>query len=403
VGSDAGSDRGSDAGADRGSDRGSDAGSDPSSAVLRAAADGALETHRKGAEATQTETRRTESLTPGVAQATSSLRARLAATLLGFGALALAVCLLTPLVGSTTISLSRVFDRAIPFEQNVDAQIFFLARLPRVAAGALVGATLAAAGVVFQALLRNPLATPFTLGVSAGASLGAMLAIIGGASLALGPLSPVPLASLAGAALASTIVYWLATPWGRAMSTSVLLLAGVTLNSFFSALIMFLQYIADFAQVYRAARWLMGDLDVGGFPPLLAVLPLVALAFLMFALLPSSLNLLSVGEDAAAARGVDVVRAHRLAFLSASLATSAAVALAGPIGFIGIVVPHLVRLMVGVDHRIVLPASALFGAAFLVACDLAARTLLAPVEIPVGVVTALVGGPFFLWLLVRRG
>jgi iron complex transport system permease protein len=229
-----------------------------------------------------------------------------------------------------------------------------------------------------------------------------MLAIISGASLALGPLSAVPLASLAGAAVACGIVYWLATRSGRAMSTAVLLLAGVTLNSFFSALIMFVQYLADFAQVYRATRWLMGDLDVGGFQPIAASLPLVIIAFAMFAVLPSSLNLLSVGDDAAASRGVDVARAHRLAFVSASLATSAAVSLAGPIGFIGIVVPHLVRLLVGVDHRVVLPASALFGATFLVACDLLARTLLAPIELPVGVVTAMIGGPFFLWLLVRQ-
>jgi len=331
------------------------------------------------------------------------IRARLALTLAGFGALTVATCVLAPLVGSTTISLVRAFDRSIPFADNVDAQIFFVARLPRVLAGACVGATLAAAGVVLQAMLRNPLATPFTLGVSAGASLGAMLAILSGASLAVGPLSAVPLASLAGAAVASAIVYRLATMQGRAMSTSVLLLAGVTLNSFFSALIMFVQYIADFAQVYRAARWLMGDLDVGGFDPIVAALPLTVAAFAMFALLPSSLNLLSLGTDAAAVRGVDVVRSQRLAFFSASLATAAAVSLAGPIGFIGIVVPHLVRLMVGVDHRIVLPASALFGAAFLVACDLLARTLLAPVEIPVGVVTAMIGGPFFLWLLVRKG
>jgi iron complex transport system permease protein len=324
-------------------------------------------------------------------------------TMLGFGSLAVVTCLLAPLVGSTGISLARAFDRSIPFADNVDAQIFFIARLPRVLAGALVGATLASAGVVFQAMLRNPLATPFTLGVSAGASLGAMLAIMFGAALTIGPFSAVPLASFAGAAVASGIVYWLATPYGRAMSTSVLLLAGVTLNSFFSALIMFAQYLADFAQVYRAARWLMGDLDVGSFDPIVGAMPFVVAAFALFALLPSSLNLLSVGADAAAARGVDVARAQRIAFFSASLATTAAVSLAGPIGFIGIVVPHLVRLIVGVDHRIVLPASALFGAAFLVACDLVARTAIAPVEIPVGVVTAMIGGPFFLWLLVRKG
>ena len=332
----------------------------------------------------------------------TSIRSRVVIAVLGFGGLALAAIVLAPLIGSSSISLSRAFDRSIPFDTNVDAQIFFIARLPRVLAGALTGAALAAAGVVFQAMLRNPLATPFTLGVSAGASLGAMLATVLGASIALGPLSPVPLASLGGAAIASGIVYWLATPYRRAMSTSVLLLAGVTLNSFFSALIMFVQYIADFAQVYRAVRWVMGDLDVGSFQPILAVLPLILIAFALFALLPSSLNLLSVSADAAAARGVDVARAQRVAFISASLATAGAVALAGPIGFIGIVVPHLVRLIVGVDHRVVLPASALFGAAFLVACDLAARTLIAPIEIPVGVVTAILGGPFFLWLLVRQ-
>lgn len=330
------------------------------------------------------------------------IRARLAITLGAYGALAAVTCVLAPLVGSTPISLARVFDRSIPFADNVDAQIFFVARLPRVLSGAVVGAALASAGVVLQALLRNPLATPFTLGISAGSALGAILAIAFGAAATLGPLSPVPLASLAGAFVAATIVYVLATRPGRPISTSVLLLAGVTLNSFFSALILFVQYMADFAETYRTVRWLMGDLDVGSFGAIAASLPLILAAFAIFAWLPSSLNLMSVGADIAATRGVDVARAQRLAFLSTSLATGAAVSLAGPIGFVGIVVPHLVRLMAGVDHRIVLPASALFGAAFLVACDLVARTVLAPVEIPVGIVTAMLGGPFFLWLLVRK-
>jgi ABC-type Fe3+-siderophore transport system permease subunit len=331
-----------------------------------------------------------------------SIRIRLAVTVLAYGAVALVVCLLAPLVGSTSISLARAFDRSIPFADNVDAQIFFVARMPRVLAGAVVGAALASAGVVLQALLRNPLATPFTLGVSAGAALGAMLAISFGAAMTLGPLSPVPLASLTGAFVATAVVYALATRPGRPMSTSVLLLAGVTLNSFFSALILFVQYMADFTETYRTVRWLMGDLDVGGFGPIAGVGPLLAGGFAVFAMLPSSLNQLSVGADVAATRGVDVARTERLAFFSAALATSAAVALAGPIGFIGIVVPHLVRLMTGVDHRLVLPASALFGAAFLVGCDLVARTILAPVEMPVGIVTAMVGAPFFLWLLVRK-
>ena len=331
------------------------------------------------------------------------IRTRLAATLAAYGTLAAGTCLLAPLVGSTPISLSRVFDRSIPFADNVDAQIFFVARMPRVLAGAVVGAALASAGVVLQALLRNPLATPFTLGVSGGAAVGAILAISFGAAVTFGPLAPVPLASLAGAFLAATIVYMMATRPGRPVSTSILLLAGVTLNSFFSALILFVQYMADFAQAYRTLRWMMGDLDVGSFGPILWALPLVAIAFVIFAALPASLNLLSVGSDIAATRGVDVGRTQRLAFISSAFATGAAVSLAGPIGFIGIIVPHLVRLMTGVDHRIVLPVSALFGASFLIVCDLVARTILAPVELPVGIVTAMIGGPFFLWLLLRRG
>ncbi len=333
---------------------------------------------------------------------TSPLTRRLWTVLPVVVAAAGAALLLAPTVGSTPISLWRAFDRSIPWADNVDAQIFFVARLPRVLAAGLVGGALAASGVVLQALLRNPLATPFTLGVSAGAALGAMLAIAAGLDLGALGVSSVPLASFAGSMVATALVYGLARSQSRGLSTNVLLLAGVTLNSFFSALILFVQYLADFTQTFRTVRWLMGDLDVGGYAPLVAALPLVVAALIAFAVLARSLNLLSLGSDAAAARGVDVVRAERLAFLSASLATGAAVSLAGPIGFIGIVVPHIVRLLVGSDHRLVLPASLFGGAAFLIACDLVARTALAPLELPVGVVTAMIGGPFFLWQLVRH-
>ena len=333
---------------------------------------------------------------------TSPLTRRLWTVLPVVAAAAGAALLLAPTVGSTPISLSRAFDRSIPWADNVDAQIFFVARLPRVLAAGLVGGALAASGVVLQALLRNPLATPFTLGVSAGAALGAMLAIAAGLDLGALGVSSVPLASFAGSMVATGLVYGLARSQSRGLSTNVLLLAGVTLNSFFSALILFVQYLADFTQTFRTVRWLMGDLDVGGYAPLVAALPLVVAALIAFAVLARSLNLLSLGSDAAASRGGDGARAERLAFLSASLATGAAVSLAGPIGFIGIVVPHMVRLLVGSDHRLVLPASLFGGAAFLIACDLVARTALAPLELPVGVVTAMIGGPFFLWQLVRH-
>ena len=327
---------------------------------------------------------------------------RLGMALLLFGAAAAATIVSAPLIGSTPISLRRAFDPSVPFADNADAQIFFIARLPRTLAGALVGATLAAAGVVLQGLLRNPLATPFTLGVSAGAALGAMLVITFAPPVAwLGiPLSP--LASFAGSLLAVTVVYLLASARHQGLSTNILLLAGVTMNAFFSALILFVQYFADFAETFRILRWLMGDLDVSSYGPLVTALPLVVAAFAAFAWLARPLNLLSLGADAAESRGLDVVRAQRVAFVSASLATGAAVSVGGPVGFVGIIVPHLVRLMVGADHRIVLPASALFGAAFLIACDAVARSIMAPLELPVGVITALIGGPFFLWLLVRR-
>jgi iron complex transport system permease protein len=331
-----------------------------------------------------------------------TVRKRLAIVVPAFGLVTALVLLVAPILGSTPISLRRAFDPSIPWADNLDAQIFFVARLPRVLAGALVGSTLAAAGVVMQALLRNPLATPFTLGVSAAAALGAMSAIALRLDLTLLGASAIPVLCFTGAMIGTGLVYFLATRMRGGLSTNVLLLAGVTLNTLFSALITFVQYLVDAADWYRTARWLLGNLDVSSFDPILAATPLIGLSLALFAILPRTLNLLTLGEDVASSRGVDVVRAQRTAFFSASVATGAAVSLAGPIGFIGIVVPHLVRLLVGSDHRIVLPAATFFGAAFLVVCDLIARTVMAPIELPVGIVTAIVGGPFFLWLLVRK-
>ena len=319
-----------------------------------------------------------------------------------FGALLLAVSLLAPLAGTTHISLARAFDRSTPFADNIDAQIFFIARLPRVVAGALVGAGLAAAGVVLQALLRNPLAAPETLGVSFGASVGAMIAITLLPPVSLGGIPSVSVASFLGSLGALAVVYALSVARSRGMSSTVLLLGGVVLTTFLGAVISFIQYLADFTKTFQTVRWLMGSLDVGGYTPIAAALVPLALAGLGYATLPRTLDLMALGPDAAAARGVDVARAERVALVSASLSTGAAVSLGGPIGFIGIVVPHLVRMLVGADHRLVLPGAALFGAAFLIGCDLVARTIASPIELPVGIVTAMIGGPFFLWLLLRH-
>jgi ABC-type Fe3+-siderophore transport system permease subunit len=331
-----------------------------------------------------------------------AVRQRLIWTLGGFGSLAFAACLLAPLVGSTPISLATVFDGSIPYADNIDAQIFFIARLPRVLAAALVGSSLALAGVVFQALLRNPLASPDTLGVSAGASLGAMMAITFGADFSLLGMSALPIASFAGSLGALLIVYGLSAARRRGTSTMVLLLGGVTVTALLSAVIAFVQFLADFTETFRNVRWLMGSLDVASYTPILGALVPMAVASAGFATLPRVLDLISVGAESAATRGVNVERTERIALVSASLATGAAVSLAGPVSFVGIIVPHLVRLVIGADHRLVLPAAALFGGAFLIGCDLIARTVIAPLELPVGIVTAIIGGPIFLWLLFRR-
>ena len=331
----------------------------------------------------------------------ADVRRRLRLTLAGFGALAFLAIVLAPLVGSTSIHLSRVFDRSLPFADNTDAQVFFVARLPRVLAAAIVGAGLALSGVVFQALLRNPLAAPDTLGISAGATLGAMLALTAHADFTLLGISVVPLTSFAGAIGSLLIVFALAMAKRRGASSTVLLLSGIAISALLGAAGRFIQYLADVTDTFRTVQWLMGSLDVGSYAPILASLLPFGIACAGFVTLPRILDLISLGESAAEARGVDVVRAERIALVSASLSTGAAVSLGGPVLFVGIIVPHIVRRIVGADHRIVLPASALFGAAFLIVCDLVARTIIAPVEMPVGIITAIIGGPFFLWLLFR--
>lgn len=334
--------------------------------------------------------------------APTDLRRRLFATLAGFGALTAVVCLTAPLIGSTTIHLSRVFDRTIPFADNVDAQVFFVARLPRVLASVIVGSAFAIAGVVFQAFLRNPLASPDTLGVSSGATLGAVIVITFHIDTAVLGVSAVPVATFAGAAGALGIVYAMSIARRRGTSSTVLLLAGVALSAFLGALNRFIQVLGDYTDTFRSIRWMMGSMDVGSYTDIVVALVPITAASVAIATLPRELDLVSIGAEAAESRGVDVRRAERVALVGASLLTGSAVSLGGPIPFVGIIVPHIVRLIVGADHRLVLPAAALFGGAFLVICDVIARTAFGAAGMPVGAITAFLGGPFFLWLLFRR-
>lgn len=307
----------------------------------------------------------------------------------GCALLAVAAAVLLPLTGAASISLSAAWAGASP-----DHEILFGVRLPRVLLGLLAGGALALAGVVSQALLRDPLATPYTLGVSSGASLGTVIAICFEWSWTW-------LAGLAGAGVVVAFVLALATE-GRRVSTFTLLLAGVTVNSLCLALILCLQNLATFSQSLVITRWLMGGLDAVP----LATLGWLALAIgavcLFLCVQARDWNLMAVGEEWAAARGVRPQRLALIGYLAISLLTGIVTSFTGPIGFVGLIVPHALRLALGADHRLVLPCSFFLGAVFLAVCDTGARVALAPAEIPVGVVTALLGGPFFLWLLRAR-
>ena len=311
--------------------------------------------------------------------------------LLGTAVLVLAAA---PFVGMTFITPEVVFGGG-----GSEQEIFWRIRVPRVLAAWIAGAGLAAAGMAFQALFRNPLATPFTLGVASGAALGAAVAIRTGLFAVFLGVSGVSLAALGGAVLSVLLVYGLSRTRAP-LTTATLLLAGVAVNFFFSSLNLFTQYLSDFTHTFRIIRWLMGGLEVTDFRSVFQMVPFVAAGLVLIAWKWRELDLLSAGEELAASRGVGIAQAQNTLFFGSSLIVGGVVAVCGPIGFVGIMAPHICRLMVGPLHSRLIPATILFGGSFLAVCDTVARTVIAPAEIPVGVITALLGGPFFLWLLI---
>ena len=274
-------------------------------------------------------------------------------------------------------------------------------RLPRVLLAALVGASLAGAGTLYQALFRNPLADPYILGVSSGAGLGAMIALTATAGATALRFGLVPLAAFAGAILTMLLVVRLASIGGRGrIDSASLLLAGVALSYTLAAVTSFVMVFAR-EQMAAIVYWMMGGLSAASWEYLAMVAPMFALGVIFPLLTTRELNLMLLGDERAGHLGLSVERFKLLTLAAASLLTAAAVAVAGLIGFVGLMTPHIVRLVLGPDHRRLLPASLFAGAIVLVLADLAARVVLAPVEIPVGIVTAVLGGPFFIWLLVR--
>jgi iron complex transport system permease protein len=313
---------------------------------------------------------------------------RYAVTLAVLGAVLAGVMVASPLVGPT-------WRTDWPTVQ---------ARVPQVVLAALAGAGLALAGASFQAMLRNPLATPYTLGVASGGALGANLAIqFGAAGGLLGQLAGLQAASFLGAAAVCGAVYGIARRRGG-VSMAGLLLAGVTVGLICASLILLLRYFAEPTQAKMIDRWMMGSTEAASFREFSSMLPLLAPGVVLLLAQGPAYNQLALGEDLAAARGVNVGAVRAATFFGGSLVTASVVAVAGPIGFVGLIVPHALRRLTGSDHRLLLPASLLGGAILLLACDTLGRGLypLIHAALPVGVITSLIGGPVFIAILMRR-
>ena len=341
-----------------------------------------------------------------------AVRTRLALLLL-VGGLLLAF-LLSAGIGAVAISpiqvLSILLERAglasLSAHEPVQETVLLSIRLPRACLGVLVGAALAVAGAALQGLFRNPLADPGLIGVSTGAALAAALVIVLGGSLFLGLSAGLrdlllPLAAFAGGLATTLLVYRIASREGRT-EVATMLLAGIALNAIAGAAIGLLIFVSDDRALRDLNFWLLGSLGGVTWDRLALAAPLMLAPMLALPFLARPLNGLLLGEVEALHLGFDVERIKRAVVLLAALAVGASVALTGVIGFVGLVVPHLVRLTLGPDHRLLLPAALLLGAALLLLADLLARTVVLPAELPIGILTSCVGGPFFLWLLLRR-
>ena len=305
----------------------------------------------------------------------------------------LAILLVVPFLGGRIIAPQELLaDEGI-------AMIFWSLRLPRTLLAILAGGALAMSGLGLQTLFRNPLAEPYTLGIASGAALGAVLVLqFEALGIAVG-FPAVALAAFVGALAVAAVILGLAMS-GYGRETATLLLAGIAISLTCSAMVLFVQYLADLTKTFRMVRWMMGGLAVVGYEEVLWLLPWVVGGAVVLMLLRWDLNLLITGEELAASRGVDLRRLRIGVLGVASVMVAALVAVAGPIGFVGLIVPHILRRWVGTDHLYLVPACLFGGGAFLALCDLGARTVMAPAELPVGVLTALLGGPFFLWLLI---
>lgn len=300
-----------------------------------------------------------------------------------------------PFIGATFINPLDIANSASP--ENL---IFWRLRFPRAIGAFLAGAGLSLCGLVFQAMFRNPLATPFTLGISSGAALGASVYLRLGGAPGLAATAGSLVCALLGCLLSMILVYAITRARGG-FSTAVMLLAGVIINFFFSSLVMLVQYMSNAQDALQIMRWLMGTLSGIEISRLWEMALAVFGGLLIFSRIGTELDLLWAGEEIAASRGVSVNRVKLLVFVIASVVVGVLVSVTGPIGFVGMMMPQICRLWLGFGHENLIPATFFMGGGFLVLCDLLARSLLAPVEMPIGILTAMLGAPFFLWTLFR--
>lgn len=312
--------------------------------------------------------------------------------------------LVVVLAACTFVALSTGYQSINLFHlahDEIARAVFLRLRLPRVVMAGIVGATLAAVGAALQAMFRNPLAEPFTLGVSGGGTLGASIAIALGWGARIGGTPIIFLAAFAGALLSVSVVYRIARS-GAAVAPGSLLLAGIVVNLVANAGVLTIQYLADQTRSLQILRWIIGTLDVLGFDMIWQMLLFLIPGWIILLLMARDLQLLAVDEESAASLGVNVVRCERTIYIVSSLLVGVTVAAGGSIGFVGLIVPHIARLLFGQDVRFALPCSLLLGAGFLMLADAVARSAFGQTELPVGAVTGLLGGPFFLWLMRRQ-
>jgi len=311
-------------------------------------------------------------------------------------------------LGYSSISLESIFKiflNKIPIVPNfnvseLESTLILSIRLPRLLCAALVGAALSVAGVTYQGLFRNPLADPYTIGASAGAALGATTAIVLGISFTFLGLTSLPIFAFIGCILAVFLVYSISRV-GTKVPVQTLLLSGIAVSIFLSAIVNYLQTIAP-DKLHQSQFWLMGSFSYTEWTDIWSVVVFIFGGVIAIYLYSRDLNLLALGETEAKHLGVELEKVKKILLISSAFITAAAVAISGLIAFIGLIIPHLTRLLVGPDHRVLIPASMLMGATFLMLCDSAARIIVAPAELPVGIITAMCGGPFFLYLMRRK-